>query len=258
MPARYLIRFDDICPSMNWTVWREVEAILHESGVKPLLAVVPDNVDPNLRVEPDADDFWERVQAWQDLGWSIGLHGFEHRYVTSSPGLLGRNRYSEFAGLGDREQTRKLQAALEIFHAHGVRADAWVAPAHSFDDTTVGVLKKLGLDCISDGYSLNPYTCRDGMLWVPQQIGRFYRMPAGTWTVCLHINGWKSKDIEQFRREIKAFRDSIVTLGDIRQHYQTRRRSWSDSLFFNCVRALRSAKSLHRAPGPVLTSEPRP
>ena len=48
MAARYLIRFDDLCPSMNWTVWCEVESILQAAGIKPLLAVVPDNADPQL------------------------------------------------------------------------------------------------------------------------------------------------------------------------------------------------------------------
>ena len=186
------------------------------------------------------------------------MHGFEHRYVTNSSGIIGRNRYSEFAGLSQAEQTRKLERALEIFASHGIHADAWIAPAHSFDAITVGALKKLGVDCVSDGYSLNPYVCSQGMFWVPQQIGRFRRMPAGTWTVCLHVNGWKSADILRFRTDVAAFRDSIVSLNDLRRRYQTRERGSFDALFFKGVRAMRSVKNLSRGAGRVLVSEPRP
>ena len=49
MSAKYLIRFDDICPTMKWSTWEKVEDILLRSNVKPILAVVPDNQDPSLR-----------------------------------------------------------------------------------------------------------------------------------------------------------------------------------------------------------------
>src|SRR5688572_15384620 len=40
---QYLLRFDDICPTMNWRVWAEIESVLIQREIKPLLAVVPDN-----------------------------------------------------------------------------------------------------------------------------------------------------------------------------------------------------------------------
>src|SRR5256885_866914 len=41
--ARYLVRFDDLCPTMNWDVWKSVEEVLFRTGIRPLLAVIPDN-----------------------------------------------------------------------------------------------------------------------------------------------------------------------------------------------------------------------
>ena len=70
--ARYLVRFDDICPTMSWSVWEEIEAALIASEVRPLLAVVPANEDRTLMVAPPADDFWARVRGWQARGWAIG------------------------------------------------------------------------------------------------------------------------------------------------------------------------------------------
>ena len=49
-------------------------------------------------VAPPADDFWARVRGWQARGWAIGLHGYQHRYVTHDGGLVPLNQRSEFAG----------------------------------------------------------------------------------------------------------------------------------------------------------------
>ena len=243
MKAQYLIRFDDICPTMDWHKWEEVERILIDNNIRPLLGVVPDNCDPELRVGPAREDFWHKVREWQSRGWAIGLHGYQHCYVSSSVGILGRNRYSEFAGLPEALQRSKLQRALEIFEREQVRAKAWIAPAHSFDQVTVQVLASLGVDCISDGYSAFPYVCRQGVLWVPQQLGRFRKMPRGTWTVCLHVNPWTPQDMDRFRADLAAFAASTVALEDIRSHYRNRPRSLSDQLFFSCFRTIRSLKA---------------
>ena len=68
MKSRYLIRFDDICPTMNWSVWESVESILLKYHIKPILAVVPDNQDPQLVVDAPRPDFWEKVRQWQSYG----------------------------------------------------------------------------------------------------------------------------------------------------------------------------------------------
>lgn len=242
MAARYLIRFDDICPGMNWTAWQQVEEIVREAGVRPLLAVVPDNRDPALNVAEPVTDFWDRVRGWQAMGWSIGLHGYQHRYVTHASGIIGRNRYSEFAGLARDEQKDKLSQGLQIFAGHGVRADAWIAPAHSFDETTVELLGELGIDTISDGYALSPYRCERGMLWIPQQFGRFIGMPTGTWTVCLHVNSWTSKDVASFRAGVQRFSHRTVSLDELKRAFGQREKGFEDGVFHTLFRTLRSLR----------------
>ena len=246
--ARYLLRFDDICPGMNWPMWRSVETILKQAGIRPLLAVVPDNRDPKLSVCSPNPSFWNEVREWQQLDWSIGLHGFQHLYTTASAGLLGRNEYSEFAGVPAHEQRLKIECGLKILQDRQIRTDAWIAPAHSFDHTTVRILAELGVDCISDGYSLWPFVCDRGLLWIPQQLGRFYPMPFGTWTVCLHINSWNTAALERFRSAVDRFRTSIVGLADLRRQYSARRRHWGDRVFFTCFRAARSVRGEEQAP----------
>ena len=149
---QYLLRFDDICPTMNWRVWEEIESVLVQRQLKPVLAVVPDNQDPVLQVDAPAADFWDRVRAWQDLGWVIALHGYQHRYVSRNAGLAARRRLSEFAGLPVETQREKLQRGMEIFAREGIKSRVWIAPGNAFDTATVALLPEFGINVISAGY----------------------------------------------------------------------------------------------------------
>ena len=242
MSATYLIRFDDLCPTMNWPVWREIESALIEASVQPILAVVPNNQDPELVVGPAKSAFWQEVRAWQKRGWTIGLHGYQHRYVTESAGILGRNAYSEFAGLPFDRQLGKLRRALAIFASEDVRPDVWVAPAHSFDDATLSALAELGLNTVSDGYSMLPHTDERGIFWVPQQIGRFRSMPGAVWTVCLHHNRWTQADLEQFRTDLRAYRRHFSSLPEMKRRFAGRREKWMDRVSAGAMTMARTGR----------------
>jgi predicted deacetylase len=209
--ARFLVRFDDICPGMNWNVWGEIEAILRAHDVKPILAVVPDNQDPHLTVGPEVQDFWDRVRKWQSWGWAIGLHGYQHVYSSGASGLMGLNARSEFAGLSRDAQAGKLARAFDIFSREGVRADCWVAPGHSFDAVTVALLRERGLCVISDGFYLRPVRWQ-GCLWVPQQLWRFRPMPSGVWTVCYHHNAFGAAQISLLAANVTTYADALTSL----------------------------------------------
>lgn len=230
MRARYILRFDDICQTMNWEVWAEVEAVLLENGIRPILAVVPDNRDEGLKVGPARPDFWEHVRRWRGLGWTIGLHGYQHRYVTRDAGLMGLNARSEFAGLPRGVQEDKLRRAMEIFRREGVGPDVWVAPGHSFDRTTLRILKNLDIRTVSDGFSLFPWLDDDGILWIPQQLWRLRPVPPGVWTVCFHHNAWQPEDVARFRMGIRRYRETIVGLQDVVAAYGGRRPGLIDRL----------------------------
>jgi predicted deacetylase len=228
MSAQYLVRLDDICPTMNWSVWARIEPVLAKHGIKPVLAVVPNNRDPKLMIEPARLDFWDRVCAWQAGGWSIALHGFEHLYETRCSGLLGINSYSEFAGLPYDAQRAKLDQALAVFARHGVRADAWVAPAHTFDASTVKALLELGIDVISDGFYSRPVK-RLGALWIPQQMWRFRPMPFGLWTICYHHNRFGEEGIRRFQLDITRFASAIVSMDQVIRDYSIKESNFLDA-----------------------------
>jgi hypothetical protein len=228
--ARYLVRFDDICPGMNWAMWREIEKILVDADLKPMLAVVPSNEDAHLDVGPKETRFWELVRGWQARGWTIGLHGYQHRYVTKQAGLVGLNDRSEFAGLPAAEQADKLGRAVAIFAAEKVRPEVWIAPAHSFDETTVAALHALGVDAISDGFFLSAHRDERGMLWVPQQLWSFRYRPFGLWTVCYHHNDWSAGDLRRFAADVAGYRARITHFAEIASASDIRKKSWQDRL----------------------------
>ncbi len=253
MSATYLVRFDDLCPTMRWSVWEPVEQILDAEGIRPIVAVIPDNADPSMRIEREKADFWERVRAWQAKGWAIGLHGHRHLYTSSDAGLFGWNARSEFAGHDRQHQEASLQAGLEIFAREQVRPDVWVAPNHAFDATTVALLAELGLPIISDGLALHPYRDDLGLLWIPCQLWGFRRRAMGTWTVCLHPNAWGPAEVARFARDVRSFRDAIVDLPEIAHRFAHRKRSALD-IGLLAERRLRRALSRsfeepHRAGG---------
>lgn len=250
MNAKYLIRFDDICPTMNWEVWAVIEKCILDAGVKPILAVVPDNCDLKLAVSSPRYDFWEQVRIWQSWEWTIGLHGYQHKYVTDNAGLLRINPYSEFAGLSLAEQSEKLDKGIKIFQEQGVRPDIWIAPAHSFDAVTVTALKERGISLISDGFTLFPYRDGEGVIWIPQQIWRFRHMPFGTWTICFHHNSWTKEDLLAFRSGIDEFNPMITSVNVVTARHGKRLKSKVDDVISNlipsCIHLKRKVSSLSR------------
>jgi predicted deacetylase len=228
MTARFLVRFDDICPTLNWSVWTRIESILDRRNVKPMLAVVPDNHDPKLMVDPPNPDFWAKVRNWQARGWTIALHGYQHAYVTKDAGIVGLNAYSEFAGLPYLEQRRKIENALEILTRHNVAADAWIGPAHAFDDTTIRVLLEYGIQTISDGFYFRPVT-KMGATWIPQQLWQFRRFPAGLWTVCYHSNNFSEDSIRKLDHDLAEYR--VISMPEAVAEYAARPETFVDAAF---------------------------
>lgn len=248
MKDSYLIRFDDICPTMNWAVWEQVEKILVDLKIAPILAVIPDNRNEKLKFEKERTDFWEKVRTWKKRGWSIGLHGLHHQYCNKNAGLMKLNPNSEFAGLSRGEQEVKLHKAMQIFHDQGISPDIWIAPSHSFDRVTISILNNLGLRRVSDGYSLFPYVDAHGVMWVPQQLWKMRRRFLGVWTVCYHPNLWSQRDVNRFYKDVLGLRERITSLDTVTNAFNGRPHSVFDSIvsavFFRMIMARRKIHSI--------------
>jgi len=243
MAAEYLLRFDDICPTMSWRNWDHIEAILVQQQIRPILAVVPDNQDPELNISRPDPTFWERVRGWQRRGWTIGMHGWQHRFVTNNAGIVGVTPRSEFAGLPRKVQQSKISAADAIFNREGIRSRLWIAPAHSFDESMLEVLKEIGVQYISDGFAIWPFSDSLGMMWIPQQLWSFRYRPFGTWTICFHVNRWTNADVAAFEFSVQKCRGLITSFPEIVAKYRERRKTVWDSFAASAYRCGSAAKN---------------
>jgi predicted deacetylase len=230
MKAKYLIRLDDACPTMSNKRWLEVEEILNRYGVSPLVGVVPLNRDPKLIFDKADIYFWDKVVRWQKQGWSIGLHGLHHLMrPTMADQILPFGKRSEFSGLTFEEQTKMIGKGYDELMQNGVRATAFIAPGHCFDNTTVDAVKAITpIRIISDGIAMKPY-CFRGMSWIPVQLWRFRKMPVGIYTVCIHPNTMDNDQITKIDEQIKKYREQIIKIDDI--GYVSHSKSVLDHLF---------------------------
>ncbi len=216
MSGRYLIRLDDIAPHMAWDRFHSLARVFDTYGVKPLIGVIPDNQDPQLRQWPEfTGDFWAEIRSLQVRGWEIAQHGFQHLYVTRELGLMGVNRLSEFAGLPFEEQFDKLARGQSLLRQHGLSFESFMAPSHSFDLTTLQALKELKFTTVTDGFALFPYI-EHGLIFLPQLLASPRLIPFGVQTFCLHVNVMTEVQIRRVEEFVARHHREFITFADAR------------------------------------------
>ncbi len=208
---QYIFRIDDVTPEMNWENFSRIEKIFDTYWVRPIIGVVPDNQDTKLDGFGSIDDFWWKIRDLHKKWWIIAQHGYQHQYINTSSGIVGMNNYSEFAWLSYDEQYKKIQTGRQILQEKlGFVSKWWMAPAHSFDETTCKVLREIGFEYITDGIAIFPFE-KYGLKWLPQQIWKPKKMLIGTWTICLHVNKYTPEFIDSIEEFCKTTYRTIPT-----------------------------------------------
>lgn len=197
----YLIRLDDASDHMHIENWARIERLLDENGIKPLVGVIPLNRDPLMERFPIDPMFWDKARGWQEKGWRIALHGYEHVYSTQCAGINPVHNKSEFAGHPLDVQREKIREGLRILKEKGLHPTAFFAPSHTFDRNTLEALRmESDIRVISDTVANDTY-CRYGFTFIPQQAGRVRELPFKVTTICLHPNFTTDREFD----EIEAF-----------------------------------------------------
>ncbi len=228
--AQYLLRFDDLCPTMAFRRWNPFEQLIREFGIQPILAVIPDNQDPELAVEKAAPDFWERMRLMEAAGAAIALHGYTHLCNSSGRSLMPLNRLSEFAGVPKETQLDWIRKGLGILRNHGLNPRLWVAPRHGFDLNTCAALQAEGIFHISDGFARIPCT-RAGMTSIPQQLWSPVVKSRGLWTICIHSNSSLGEDVVQLRDCLRDQARQFTSFDRVIKVYPARPLGIKESLY---------------------------
>ena len=207
---------------MHWRRWVRLADLLDNYGVKPIVGVIPDNRDPTFFLDPPNERFWDTVAAWAQNGWTIGLHGYQHLYVTKENGLVPINDKSEFAGLPLDVQREKIRSGWQVFQSHGLEPTVWIAPGHTFDrNTLLALQRETTIKVVSDGIALGCFARHD-FFWVPQQLWRFVKMPFGTYTICLHPNTMGERSFQRIEQALEKYSHLFTSLADIRFSNRTK------------------------------------
>ena len=213
--SRYFFRLDDIAPNMNWDKFNFIILLFRRYNIKPLLAVIPDNKDPELLKYPANSDFWRIIKELNQDGWTIGQHGFEHLYKTGNGGVLKINKKGEFAGLDFKTQKAMITDGMRIIKDRfSSVSEIFIAPGHSFDKNTVKALKENDFLYLSDGVALYPFK-KWGLVWLPQIFWHPRKFPVGLITFALHPNTINSREIDVLEKFIHENRSEIGNFSEL-------------------------------------------
>ena len=194
----YIIRLDDASEYWNKKSWEKIEKILDKYNIKPIVGIIPDNLDSSFLEKYKKDnEFWDKVSNWISKDWIIAMHGYHHQYVTNEGGMNPVQKRSEFAGLPLEEQKEKIKAAIKILNQKKIEPKIFFAPSHTFDINTLIALKKTtNINIISDTIANDIYYEND-FYFIPVQSGRVRKLPFKTVTFCYHPNEMSNKDFEE-------------------------------------------------------------
>ena len=227
--ANYLLRFDDLCPTMSKERFDRFMLIVERHEIRPVLAVVPDNRDPELIIDSPDPNFWSRMRHLEAAGATIALHGYRHSCNSSGRSFLGLHSLTEFAGAPENTQREWIRAGNQILRANGLSPRLFVAPRHGFDSVTLRVLAGEGLGYLSDGLALRPFP-RGEVIWLPQQLWEPVEKPHGLWTICLHTNTATTELETKLDQFLHGFREQFTSFDRVISGEEPAELSWIERL----------------------------
>ena len=220
------IRIDDVTPEMDWKKFSRFAELLDRYEIGPLIGVVPKNQDPMLTAPIDArnpewretGDFARWLTEREAHGWSIAVHGYYHKYSTTSGGIFPLNHFSEFAGLSYETQMQMLREGRQSLSLLGIDTDIFMAPGHSYDKTTLRALKDCGYRFVTDGYGSAPYE-RDGLIFLPISFLRSssLRKKNGVTTFVVHTWDMDEKEYQWYEKLISGERERFISYHELLQ-----------------------------------------
>lgn len=215
MGVKIAVRMDDITPDMNWENFDFFRNLFRETGITPLLGIVPDNRDPQLSCGAKREDFCEVMRGLKDEGYRFAMHGYQHIYTTKNGGIFPLNNFSEFAKIPYDKQKEMLMLGREKLQRFGIDTDIFMAPAHSYDKNTIKALKEVGFTKITDGFGKVPYIDR-GIIFYPIsfQLSRSLKRKDGATTIVIHANTITEAEKERLVRIFKEHGKNMISYSD--------------------------------------------
>lgn len=212
----FLVRVDDIHSEMDHIKFQRMIDIMTTYNLAGILGVIPDNQDLSLKKEAKDPLFWDKIKKLEASGYAIAQHGYQHLYDTQNGGILNLNSQSEFAGHPYAIQKEKMKAGKKILEQKGLSPTLFMAPSHSFDQTTLIIAKKLGYG-ITDGFGLWPRV-EKGLLVIPQLFASPVHFGIGVYTICLHTDNMTEYDFVRLEKHLEKYHKNYISPLQLSQH----------------------------------------
>ena len=216
-PAQYLLRFDDLCPTMPRERWEQFRNLIDEFGVRPILAVVPDNQDSRLERAPADPDSGPNCGPWRRPALpsrfmatgTLQQPGKEPAWNSSKNGIC-RSRPRDAArmdpgGLQDSARSWTESAPLG-------RASPRLRPEYSprLARIWAGVhLRRFCADPVSP-------RCHDVDSAAAMGAGGEKK---GLWTICIHPYAASSNDIERLQSFLQNHASQITSFDRVLKEF---------------------------------------
>lgn len=235
-PAQYLLRFDDLCPTIKPVGWERCVKLIEEFEIRPILAIVPENRDPHLENSLADPEFWATLRTMESAGSTAAVHGYRHLCHSLGNSMLKLHPETEFAGVDFATQKRWIREGFRILEDQGLHPRLWVAPRHGFDRNTLQALRSVGVDHISDGFARFPHRCH-GLTWIPQQLWGPVQKSKGLWTICIHPHSIEVSDFEALRRFLENHRDQVTSFDRVVREFEPKRLGLWETIFYRITLA---------------------
>ncbi|MGY4687974.1 DUF2334 domain-containing protein [Petrotoga sp. DB-2] len=212
----FLLRLDDASEYRNTDSWQKIENLLDKHNIKPIVGVIPNNKDESFLKKYQKDEnFWGKVIEWQNKGWAIALHGYNHILETNIGGMNPINKKSEFAGLPLELQREKIRKGVKIFNEKGIESKIFFAPFHTFDLNTLKAIQlESKIRIINDTIANDIYKFNE-FYFIPQQAGSVRNLPLKIVTFCYHPNEMKAKDFDKLDLFLTKNINKFITFEEI-------------------------------------------
>jgi len=211
----YIMRLDDASEYWNSKNWRKMHELLTRYDIKPILAIIPQNEDPELKEYGYDPGYSRLLLEWISYGAVPAIHGYNHVFVSEDGGMNPVNSRSEFAGVDLEKQRKKVHDGIAILKDNGINPIIFIAPAHTFDLNTLAALKlESDIRIISDTIATDVYFEND-FYFIPQQTGRARKLPFKVVTFCYHPNVMEDDDFDELEIFLKQNRLLFGSFDDI-------------------------------------------
>lgn len=211
----YLLRLDDASEHWNIENWHRMHDMVQKYGVKPIVAIIPDNQDSKLLRFPLDPSYDDTIRAWLTEGWTPALHGYSHVMDSPNGGVNPINRRSEFAGKPLEIQQEKIRNGYALLKEKGIAPHVFVAPGHTFDKNTLEALRtETDIRIVSDTIADDVWFEND-FYFIPQQSGSVRVLGFTVTTFCYHPNTMHNEGFEKLEFFLREHHRNFGAFGEI-------------------------------------------